>query len=204
MDASLPTAQTALDTTSVSSPGPSAAYAPRGVACDALRLRRFRLFPSARLLLCDDAPVEIGSRAFDLLHLLLRSRGAVVERAEIFRQVWPTTIVDESNLRFQVSCLRRILGSDRNLLKTVPGRGYMIADEAQTERDAPQEGDHRRLPVKAATGGEDPDPAIQILGALLSAMLEEIRAMRRPDRAMALLNEGMSPTASGPAPASGP
>jgi DNA-binding winged helix-turn-helix (wHTH) protein len=93
------------------------------------RFGRWCLVPRARLLLCDDQSVELGSRAFDLLHLLLSKRGFVVEKTEIVSFVWPNTIVEESNLRFQMATLRKALGEDREMIKTIPGRGYIFAAE---------------------------------------------------------------------------
>jgi DNA-binding winged helix-turn-helix (wHTH) protein len=94
-----------------------------------LKFGNWCLVPRARLLLRDGRPAELGSRAFDLLHLLLSRRGFVVEKSEIVSFVWPNTIVDESNLRFQVGALRKALGQDGALIKTIPGRGYIfIAD----------------------------------------------------------------------------
>ena len=57
----------------------------------------------------DGRPVEFGSRAFDLLVVLLRARGRVVSKNEITNAVWPSTTVDETNLRFQMACLRKAL-----------------------------------------------------------------------------------------------
>jgi DNA-binding winged helix-turn-helix (wHTH) protein len=85
------------------------------------------LVPRARLLLREGRPVELGSRAFDLLHLLLSRRGLVVEKSAIVSFVWPNTIVEESNLRFQMATLRKALGDARALIKTIPGRGYILA-----------------------------------------------------------------------------
>lgn len=91
------------------------------------RFGRWCLVPAARLLLRDGEAVNVGSRAFDLLHFLLSRRGFVVEKAAIVSFVWPNTIVEESNLRFQMAALRKALGEDRFLLKTIPGRGYIFA-----------------------------------------------------------------------------
>lgn len=88
----------------------------------------FELYERARLLLRAGEPVELGARAFDLLATLLRGRGRIVERADLMQTVWPTTIVDESNLRYQIGGLRRALGPDGGRIKNIPGRGYLFAD----------------------------------------------------------------------------
>jgi DNA-binding response OmpR family regulator len=100
-------------------------------------------------LLRNGEPVELGSRAFDLLVVLLKSRGAVVSKNEIVDYVWPSTMVDESNLRFQMACLRRVLGVDRDVIKTIQGRGYLFAAEAASgsaHRPPPRTGEAPRSP----------------------------------------------------------
>ena len=97
-----------------------------------IAFRRFRVRPGARQLLRDGHPVEIGSRAFDLLLVLIASRGFVVPKAQIFRSVWLSTVVHEGNLRFQMTSLRKLLGPDRDIIKTIPGRGYLFVAEEVT------------------------------------------------------------------------
>lgn len=96
-----------------------------------LRFRDFEVHPGTRILLHGDATVAIGSRAFDLLVVLLAARGRLVGINEIVAHVWPSTIVEQSNLRFQMATLRKALGADRDVIKTVPGRGYMLVDDRQ-------------------------------------------------------------------------
>jgi DNA-binding winged helix-turn-helix (wHTH) protein len=103
---------------------------PSGGNVDELRFRDYRLLPASRTLLKGCLPVAIGSRAFDILNVLLRARGCIVGKREIVAAAWPTTIVEESNLRFQVAQLRKALGKDQDLIKTIPGRGYLFALEA--------------------------------------------------------------------------
>ena len=91
--------------------------------------RTFVFALGSRSLTQEGKPVEIGSRAFDLLAVLLRSKGNLVSKDEIFSYVWPSTRVEESNLRFQMATLRKALGLDRDLIKTVPGRGYLFTLE---------------------------------------------------------------------------
>jgi DNA-binding response OmpR family regulator len=80
-------------------------------------------------LLVDGDPVELGSRAFDLLITLIEARGRLVTKDEIMDRVWPSTVVSENNLRVQMAALRRVLGKDRDVIKTIPGRGYFFAAE---------------------------------------------------------------------------
>lgn len=100
-----------------------------GGAGAALRFRQFCVLPRARQLLSNGHPVEIGSRALDLLMVLMEAPGTLVTKKEILTRVWPSTLVEESNLRVQMSTLRKILGKDRDVIKNVPGRGYVFTVE---------------------------------------------------------------------------
>jgi len=91
--------------------------------------RKFRAVPKSRALLADGQPVELGSRAFDLLMTLIEASGRLVTKDEIMERVWPSTVVSENNLRVQMAALRRALGNDRDVIKTIPGRGYFFAAE---------------------------------------------------------------------------
>jgi predicted ATPase/DNA-binding winged helix-turn-helix (wHTH) protein len=87
----------------------------------------YRLLPAQRLLLEGDTPVRLGSRAFDILAALVERAGEVVGKDELIARAWPQTFVEESNLKMQVSALRRALGDGQGgnrYVITVPGRGY--------------------------------------------------------------------------------
>ena len=91
----------------------------------------FHVVPGARQLLRNGRAVKVGDRAFDLLMALLKARGAVVAKDELVAEIWPCQVVDESNLRFQVAALRRSLGAERGMIRTVAGRGYMLVQARQ-------------------------------------------------------------------------
>lgn len=74
----------------------------------------------------DGQKVPIGSRAFDILALLIAADGELVSKDEIMRVVWPTTVVEKNNLQVHISALRRAFGDERERLRTVPGRGYRL------------------------------------------------------------------------------
>ena len=97
-----------------------------------IRFGRFCVLPRARQLLADEQPIELGSRAFDLLMALIGAPGILITKREIISRVWPDTVVEESNLKVQMSALRRVLNADRDVIKTVHGRGYVFTSEVTT------------------------------------------------------------------------
>ncbi len=80
----------------------------------------------------DGKPILLGGRAFEVLATLIKAKGRVVGKDELFRQVWAGTVVEDNNLQVQVSLLRKAFG-DRGLIQTVPRRGYRLAAEISFE-----------------------------------------------------------------------
>jgi predicted ATPase/DNA-binding winged helix-turn-helix (wHTH) protein len=70
--------------------------------------------------------VPIGRRAFDILELLIRSAGDIVTKDDIMDQLWPGVPVEENTLQVHISAVRKALGVDRDIVKTVSGRGYCL------------------------------------------------------------------------------
>jgi len=96
-------------------------------AKDGLSFGPFHLVASERLLTKAGAPVEIGSRALDILIALISMPNEVVSKKELMSRVWPDVIVEESSLRFHVANLRKTLGDGKEgarYITTLPGRGY--------------------------------------------------------------------------------
>jgi predicted ATPase/DNA-binding winged helix-turn-helix (wHTH) protein len=103
-----------------------------------LAVGRFRIFPRQRRIFAGDEPVELGSRAFDLLLALIEARGFLLSKDALINRVWPNRIVGENNLHAQIAALRSALGEDRELIRTVAGRGYQISGEVRSVSDAGQ------------------------------------------------------------------
>jgi DNA-binding winged helix-turn-helix (wHTH) protein len=85
---------------------------------------RFRVLLRRRQLVADDVPIELGTRALDLLVVLLEANGSLVSKDELLSRVWPGIAVAEANLKVQIAALRRALGEDRDFIRTEFGRGY--------------------------------------------------------------------------------
>jgi Tol biopolymer transport system component/DNA-binding winged helix-turn-helix (wHTH) protein len=95
----------------------------------------YRLDPRARVLSLRDRPIALAPKSFDLLLLLVERRGRVVERDELIRELWPDTVVEEANLTFQVSTVRKALGEDGSTrIETVPKHGYRFSGPVREVR----------------------------------------------------------------------
>ncbi len=97
------------------------------VSQDVLCFGPFRLSTTERLLEKGGEPVQLGSRAFDILIALVERPAEVVSKKELIARVWPDLVVDEGSLRFHVSALRKALGQGRSgtrYVSNVSGRGY--------------------------------------------------------------------------------
>jgi Tol biopolymer transport system component/DNA-binding winged helix-turn-helix (wHTH) protein len=87
----------------------------------------FRFEPAEHLLLRDGKPVALPPKAFDLLAALISSAGHLVTKEDLLKHVWPDTFVEEANLSYTISLLRKALGDDQSpyrYVETVPRRGY--------------------------------------------------------------------------------
>ena len=74
----------------------------------------------------DGRDVQLTAKEFDLLTLLARDPGAVVDRERILREVWHTTWYGSSKtVDVHVAALRRKLG-DPSLIETVRGIGLRL------------------------------------------------------------------------------
>src|SRR5471030_1779588 len=83
---------------------------PETVGERAFGFGRFQLLRGQKMLLDCGNPVRLGSRALEILIALTERAGEVVTKAELIALVWPSTYVDEANLRVHIAALRKVLG----------------------------------------------------------------------------------------------
>ena len=107
----------------------------------------FRLLPTQFLLLEEDKPVSLGSRALEILTVLLERPGELVSKQELMARVWPNVFVEPANLTVHISALRRALGDGRDgnrFIINVPGRGYSFVASVAVAGRAKPNGDENR------------------------------------------------------------
>ena len=158
-----------------------------------LEFGRFRLDRRARTLVADGARVALGGRAFDLLLALIDANGALVRKDDLLARVWPDTLAEENNLQVQVLALRRALGADRDLIRTVPKHGYRFM--GRVVRSA-----FGTVEVTPPSGGNGairrnnlPAPVVELVGR--ETDLLQLIALHRANRLLTLTGpEGIGKT----------
>ncbi|WP_121182506.1 response regulator transcription factor [Nocardiopsis sp. Huas11] len=93
-----------------------------------LRVGELRLDPLARRVWRGEREIELSKTEFDLLELLVRNHGIVLDHATIYDRIWGYDFGPESkNLAVYISYLRRKLeDGGPPLIQTVRGVGYTL------------------------------------------------------------------------------
>lgn len=100
-----------------------------------LHFQGFDIDPVARVLRVGGEPVDVGSRAFDVLLTLARQPDEVVSKRQILDSAWGTLTVEENNISVQISALRKLLGAQA--IATVPAIGYRLSVPRRDDTRAP-------------------------------------------------------------------
>ncbi len=139
----------------------------------------FRLLPAQQLLLEDEVPVRLGTRALEILAALVERPGEIIGKNELIARVWPNIKVDDTALRVHVAGLRRALGDGqpgRRYLANLPGRGYRFVAPvslAEPERPSP-------LPPERPSNNNLPLSKSRVLGrtGIISTLCDQLSRQR--------------------------
>jgi DNA-binding response OmpR family regulator len=97
---------------------------------DVLKTGMLQLDTRERIARYQGRQARLTPRLMQLLQMLMERPGEVIERAELFRQVWETEYVEDTrSLDVHISWLREALELDPRhprLIKTVRGVGYRL------------------------------------------------------------------------------
>lgn len=142
-----------------------------------LRFGPYAFHVRQRLILNGDQPVRVGSRALDILQVLVERAGRVVTKEQLIAQVWPTSVVEEINLRVHIAALRRALGDGGNgqrYIINVPQCGYSFIAPVHRDSAAPQ------TPANAPPPHNLPARLTPVIGrdALVGSLMRHLPACR--------------------------
>jgi Tol biopolymer transport system component/DNA-binding winged helix-turn-helix (wHTH) protein len=91
-----------------------------------------------RTLYRDGHRVDLSIKGFEVLRVLFENRPNVVEKRALIEAVWPDSFVEEGNLTFTVSQLRKALDDPKTgsrIIETAYRRGYRFIAEAKPFSD---------------------------------------------------------------------
>jgi len=152
--------------------------------------------------------IPLTRKTFEVLMALVLHEGHLVEKEDLFRQVWPDTIVEDNNLARCVSMLRKALRDRdpvRDYVVTVAGRGYQFGAPVERiqrgdlngwlESHAKHSASETALPSVNDQSSCDPtalksiDPSLS--GAESISLVDVKRGMRRPLSRQTLASVGV-------------
>src|SRR5271168_586155 len=158
----------------------------------AIEFGRFRVLPHRRELLVEGRLLDLGGRAFDVLMALIEAAGAVVSKDALMNRVWPDRIVEENNLQAQISALRRAFGADRDLIRTIAGRGYQFTGEIRSVSATPNAEASAGMAQPTSTLSSPPtnlpEPVSELIGR--DVELDDILELSASHRLVTLVGAG--------------
>ena len=99
----------------------------------------FRLDVAEKSLFVDGQPIQLTPKVFELLNLFVQNAGHLLTKDELIKNLWNDRFVEESNLTFNISTLRKILNDNAQsprFIETVPRHGYRFI--AKVKENFPQ------------------------------------------------------------------
>ena len=90
----------------------------------------YRLNVNECKLLRGREEIKLRPKLFDLLLVFVRHQGKMLEKEELIQNLWPDSIVEESNLTVNINALRLAL-KDPAYIETVAKRGYRFVPEVR-------------------------------------------------------------------------
>ncbi|HTS04090.1 MAG TPA: alpha/beta fold hydrolase [Candidatus Eisenbacteria bacterium] len=81
-----------------------------------------------RRLLRDNGEVRLRGKLFDTLRVLVENAGKLVRKDAFMESVWPDSVVEDNNLDYCISQLRKLLHPEK-YIETVPRHGYRFVGD---------------------------------------------------------------------------
>src|SRR6478672_12726659 len=86
-----------------------------------------------RRLLRDDEEIRLRVERFDTLRVLVENAGKLVRKDAFMESVWPDSVVEDNNLDYCISQLRKLLHPAK-YIETVPRHGYRFVAEVTASK----------------------------------------------------------------------
>jgi DNA-binding winged helix-turn-helix (wHTH) protein len=151
----------------------------------------YRLLPLQRIVLRDRTPLQLGSRAREILVALVERAGEVVEKRELLRRVWPGIVVEEATLRVHINTLRKALREGEagaHYVESVTGRGYRfvapvvpVVETTESQSEPSTRGDPQDKDPNGVKGGRRVLAFVHVDTTSLAGMRQLVELKRLPE-----------------------
>lgn len=99
------------------------------VRSDVLRAGEISLNPNNGIVLCSGEEIRLTAKEYTILKILLENKNKVISRDRLISEIWGyDSDVDERVLDTHIKNLRKALGKNASVLKTIIRRGYRIEE----------------------------------------------------------------------------
>ncbi len=98
------------------------------------QFRNFTIDDSERLLRYNSEIVLMSPKVFDLLYIFVTHSGVLLEKEELMTMLWRDSFVEESNLTYTISILRKVLAehdASQKYIETFSKHGYRFVVEVK-------------------------------------------------------------------------
>lgn len=100
------------------------------IRCDILTAGNITLNPNNGLVTSDGKEIELKAKEYGVLKILIENKNSVVSREQLLNKVWGyDSLFDDRILDAHIKNLRKALGNNAKLIKTLRRRGYKLEDE---------------------------------------------------------------------------
>jgi DNA-binding response OmpR family regulator len=102
----------------------------KGTVCfDIIKSGTLSLNPNNGIVISNDEEINLKAKEYGILRVLMENKGCIVSRETILNKVWGyDALVDERILDTHIKNLRKKLGNNAGLIKTIRKRGYRLEE----------------------------------------------------------------------------
>ncbi|HEX5702275.1 MAG TPA: transcriptional regulator [Pyrinomonadaceae bacterium] len=133
----------------------------------------FVLNPDEYLLVTNGTPISLPPRAFDLLLVLVENQGSLVTKDNLLKVVWQDVSVEEGNIPYNVSLVRKALGDNAaapRYVATVSKLGYRFISPVKEVTESPTDSAATKIEIENNVSYSQPstlDPTSRLLSSPL-------------------------------------
>lgn len=100
------------------------------IRTDILTAGAITLNPNNGTVTSDGQEIELKAKEYGVLKILIENKNSVVSREQLLNKVWGyDSLFDDRILDAHIKNLRKVLGNNAKLIKTLRRRGYKLEDE---------------------------------------------------------------------------